>query len=87
MKALLILAWAAAAVVFALEVYGYRKLRRMHAFMRNSLRLKQAEASALQEDDGQRMALLRRQVELSFCSIRSIPTSFTTRSTASAAGR
>lgn len=56
MGALLILAWAAAAAILALEAYGYVKLRRMRAFMRNSLRLRQAEASAL----------LRRQVELSF---------------------
>ena len=62
----LMLAWAAVAVILALEVYGYRKLRKLHAFMRNSLRLRQAEASALQGDDAQRMALLRRQVELSF---------------------
>lgn len=66
MKALLMLAWASAAVILVLEVYGYRKLRRMHAFMHNSLRFRQAEAAALQRDDSQRMTLLRRQVELSF---------------------
>ena len=62
----LILAWAVVAAILALELYGYRKLRKLHAFMRNSLRLRQAESSALQGDDAQRMALLRRQVELSF---------------------
>ena len=66
MKVLLILAWLAAAAVFAAEAYGFRKLRKMHAFTRNSLRLRQAEASALREEDSQKMALLRRQVELSF---------------------
>ena len=62
----LVLAWAGVAVILALEIYGYRKLRRLNAFMRNSLRLRQAEDSALQGDDCQRMALQRRQVELSF---------------------
>ena len=66
MKTLLILAWAAAAVILALEAYGYSKLRRLHAFMHNSLRRRQAEATALQRDDSQRMALLGWQVELSF---------------------
>ena len=62
----LVLAWAVVVVILALEIYGYRKLRRLNAFMRNSLRLRQAEDSALQGDDCQRMALQRRQVELSF---------------------
>ena len=36
----LILAWAVVAAILALELYGYRKLRKLHAFMRNSLRLR-----------------------------------------------
>ena len=47
----LVLAWAVVVVILALEIYGYRKLRRLNAFMRNSLRLRQAEDSALQGDD------------------------------------
>lgn len=66
MKILLIAAWAAAAALLILEVYGFAKLRKLHAFMQNSLKLRQAEASALRKDESQRMTLMRRQVELSF---------------------
>ena len=66
MNALLIAAWAAAAALLIFEAYGFAKLRKLHAFMQNSLKLRQAEASALREDESQRMMLMRRQVELSF---------------------
>ncbi len=66
MRFLLIGLWVAAVALLILEVYGFVKLRKLHAFMQNSLKLRKAEASALREDDSRRMTLMRRQVELSF---------------------
>lgn len=59
-------AWAAAVVVFVLEICAFRKLHRLQAFMKSSMKRRRAEDKALRTEEPQRMALMRRQVELSF---------------------
>ena len=65
MKVLLIAAFAALAVALAAELYFYGKLRRMYLFVQNSRRVRQAEASAVREEDSEKITLMRRRVELS----------------------
>lgn len=65
MKVLLIAAFAALAVALAAELYFYGKLRRMYLFLQNSRRVRQAEASAVREEDSEKITLMRRRVELS----------------------
>lgn len=66
MKILLLAAWVTVAGIFLLELRGLIKLRRLHAFMQSSIKRRQAEALALRAEEPQKMALMRRQVELSF---------------------
>ena len=65
MKVMLIAAFAALAVALAAELYFYGKLRRMYLFVQNSRRVRQAEASAVREEDSEKITLMRRRVELS----------------------